>query len=309
MKNIIFPVVIVGMIFLTGGCNKSDNASLASLTTQPVTSISVTSAISGGNITSDGGAAVTERGVCWGTSSNPTVADSRTSDGSGTGQFVSTMNALNSSTLYYVRAYATNSAGTAYGNELTFTTVTPQLAELTTAAVTQITGTTAISGGDVTNDGGSDITARGVCWSISHGPTAAGAHTSDGSGKGSFVSNLTGLTAGTTYYVRAYATNTTSTYYGNEVSFTTTSGQSGTSVSIQGMAFIPASITIAVNTTVTWTNNDAVTHTVTSDTPLFNSGNMAGNGSGTFSFTFTSAGTFPYHCSIHPDMTATVIVQ
>ena len=222
MKNIIIPVIIVGMIFLTGGCKKSDNASLASLTTQAVSSISVTSATSGGDITSDGGAAVTERGVCWGTSSNPTVADSRTSDGSGTGQFVSTLNALNSSTLYYVRAYATNSAGTAYGNELTFTTVTPQLAELTTAPVTQITGTTAISGGDITNDGGSDISARGVCWSISHGPTPAGTHTSDGSGKGSFVSNLTGLTSGTTYYVRAYATNTTSTYYGSEVSFTTT---------------------------------------------------------------------------------------
>jgi plastocyanin len=92
----------------------------------------------------------------------------------------------------------------------------------------------------------------------------------------------------------------------------TTQGNSG-AVSIQNMAFSPSSITVAVNTTVTWTNNDNVTHTVTSNTGVFNSGNIgnAGNygGGGTFSYKFTSAGTFPYHCSIHPAMTGTVVVQ
>lgn len=78
-------------------------------------------------------------------------------------------------------------------------------------------------------------------------------------------------------------------------------------VYIQGMAFSPATLTVNVNTTVKWTNKDDVSHTVTSDSPLFDSGSLAN--SGTFSFMFTSAGTFNYHCSLHPSMTAKVIVN
>ena len=81
------------------------------------------SATGGGTITSDGGASVTERGVCWSTAHNPTISDSKTSDGMGTGTFTSSISGLNSVTTYYVRAYATNSAGIAYGNEITFTTL------------------------------------------------------------------------------------------------------------------------------------------------------------------------------------------
>ena len=147
MKSKYFTAAIIGLVILAIGCKKSDNTMLPSLTTQAVSGITVNSAVSGGSITSDGNAAISERGVCWSTSNNPTIADARTSDGSGTGDFVSNLNALSASTIYYVRAYATNSVGTAYGNEVSFTTVTPQLAELTTAQVTQITGTTAVSGG------------------------------------------------------------------------------------------------------------------------------------------------------------------
>jgi plastocyanin len=78
-------------------------------------------------------------------------------------------------------------------------------------------------------------------------------------------------------------------------------------VLIQNMAFNPSSITIAKHTSIKWTNKDSNTHTVTSNSGLFNSGNLS-NG-GTFSFTFDSAGTFNYHCAIHSSMTATVIVQ
>jgi plastocyanin len=78
-------------------------------------------------------------------------------------------------------------------------------------------------------------------------------------------------------------------------------------VTIQNFAFSPATITVTVGTTVTWTNNDGATHTVTSDTGVFDSGNMA-NGK-TYSRTFSQAGTFTYHCTIHPNMKATVIVQ
>lgn len=98
--------------------------SLATVTTTPISDTTGVSAVSGGNITSDGGSAVTARGIVWGTSPAPTVSlATKTTDGSGSGQFSSKMEGLSKSTKYYVRAYATNTAGTAYGNELSFTTL------------------------------------------------------------------------------------------------------------------------------------------------------------------------------------------
>jgi len=95
-------------------------------------------------------------------------------------------------------------------------------AELTTTAITGVTTNSASSGGSITSDEGSAVTARGVCWNTGGSPTIADSKTTDGSGMGSFTSSLTSLTGGTTYYVRAYATNSLGTAYGNEVSFTTT---------------------------------------------------------------------------------------
>ena len=96
-----------------------------------------------------------------------------------------------------------------------------QLATLTTSAVSSLTSISATSGGNITDDGGANITTRGVCYSINTNPTTADNITNDGNGTGSFTSNLSGLTASTTYYVRAYATNSAGTAYGNELSFTT----------------------------------------------------------------------------------------
>jgi hypothetical protein len=95
------------------------------VTTTAPSDITSTTAKSGGNVTSDGGAAATSRGVCWNTSPNPTTAGSHTSDGTGTGTFTSILTGLSPGTLYHVRAYATNSEGTAYGDDLTFTTTNP----------------------------------------------------------------------------------------------------------------------------------------------------------------------------------------
>jgi hypothetical protein len=184
-----------------------------------VTAITTISATSGGNITTDGGAAVTARGVCWSTSPNPTIADSKTSNGSGTGSFTSSISGLTHNTKYYVRAYATNSTGTSYGQEVTFTTLSG-IVSLTTS-VTAITAISATSGGNITNDGGAEVTARGVCWSTFPNPTIADSKTSNGSGMGLFSSSILGLSSGTTYYVRAYATNLIGTSYGNQVNFTT----------------------------------------------------------------------------------------
>ena len=190
------------------------------LTTAAITLISGNSATGGGNVTVAGGAVVTERGICFGKNHQPTVSDSKVTNGTGTGAFVSSLTGLKGNTIYYVRAYAKNSAGTGYGPEVTFTTLV-DLPVVTTTAVTAITKVSANSGGEVTYDGGGTVTARGLAWGTTANPTIAGTTISGGAGLGVFVSNLTGLTLFTTYHVRAYATNSAGTAYGNDVQFTT----------------------------------------------------------------------------------------
>ena len=176
-------------------------------------------ATTGGNVTFAGGLTVTERGVCWNTTGNPTIADNHIASGSGLGAFTITLTALTPATTYYIRAYAINSHDTAYGNEDTITTLT--LPTVLTAAISNVYVTTATCGGNVTDDGGATVTARGVCWSTTLWPTTADSHTTDGTGAGSFISSITGLSASTKYYVRAYATNSVGTAYGDTVSLTT----------------------------------------------------------------------------------------
>ena len=347
-------------------------------TLYPTQDVTQTSATSGGNVTSDGGSPVTVRGVCWSaTSGTPDTNGSHTRDGSGTGSFNSYLTGLQAGTMYHVRAYATNSAGTGYAGDFVFFTTpsftlgqnyggglifyldpsgqsglisadqpdqstgaqwgcegndipgchgtaigtgqanttaivngcsdagiaaklcndlvrnyyddwflpslyelnqmylnlkvnnlggfangyywsssegdaldawikdfthgyqfgniakttplhvraarafstTATLPSVTTAAIMNITQNTATGGGNVTSDGGTPVTARGVCWGTSSNPDINGDHTSDAGG--SFVSNLTGMSAKTTYYARAYATNSFGTSYGDQVSFTT----------------------------------------------------------------------------------------
>jgi uncharacterized protein (TIGR02145 family) len=193
-------------------------AQLPVLTTTPVTSIKSTTATSGGTITSDGGDVIVASGICWATTSNPTISGSNTTDGTTTGSFTSNLTGLTASTTYHVRAYATNSAGTAYGNDVSFSTIT--IPTLTTTPVTLITATSAISGGNITANGGDPVTISGICWATSTNPTIANSKTTDGTIIGSFTSSLTGLTQGTIYHVRAYATNGAGTAYGNDLSFT-----------------------------------------------------------------------------------------
>ena len=169
----------------------------------------------GGTVTEDGGFAVTARGVCWSMSPEPTVSNLHSTDGNGLGTFASTLTGLQPSTTYYVRAYATNANGTVYGEQRTVTTPSG-LPTVTTTTATSITSNSAVCGGNVSSDGGFPVTARGVCYSTTPAPTTASPHTTDGSGTGPFVSHLTNLSPGTTYYYRAYATNATGTVYGEE---------------------------------------------------------------------------------------------
>ncbi len=219
LKIIIVFFISAGFIETIQSCKKKET--IPSVTTVSVSGITQTSAVSGGNVTNNGGDEVTARGVCWGTTQNPTTGSNITNDGTGTGAFTSNITGLTANTAYYVRAYATNSEGTSYGGQMSFTTSQIVTATLTTAAITSITSTTAISGGNITANGGGAITSRGVCWNTSTDPTTANNITTDGTGTGSFVSNLTNLQPETTYYVKAYATNSAGTAYGNELNFIT----------------------------------------------------------------------------------------
>jgi uncharacterized protein (TIGR02145 family) len=200
---------------------KKDEPALPSLTTANPSEITQTTVMSGGNIASDGGAEIIVAGICWDISPNPSVKDKHTNDGKGLGSFGSKLTGLTPDTRYYVRAYANNSAGTGYGNEVSFTTSQIVAATLTTADAVSVTANSAISGGDITSDGGDPVTSRGVCWGTGSNPTITGNKTIDGSGPGSFASNITNLEPVTTYYVRAYAANNAGTSYGNEISFIT----------------------------------------------------------------------------------------
>lgn len=198
---------------------------LPTVTTDNVTNITTTTAKCGGNVTNNGGYAVSARGICWNTMGSPDLNDQHTTNGSGNGAFTANLTGLEPYVTYYVRAYATNQVGTSYGEEMSFTTNDGSIT-VTTKSVTDITPTSATGGGEVTVSSGNTfpVTARGVCWGTNHNPSTADSHSSDGSGTGSFTSSITGLTVNTTYYVRAYATNQQGTFYGEEKSFSTTSG-------------------------------------------------------------------------------------
>ena len=206
---------------------------LPTVTTSEVTNISGTKADCRCNVTSEGDFTVTARGVCWSTADNPTIDDSHTVDGGGAGSFTSNITGLTENTTYYVRAYATSSAGTAYGATRTFKTTEYIFPTVTTSEVDYISAITAKCGGEVT-EGDYTVTARGVCWSTADNPTIDDSHTVDGGGAGSFTSNITGLTENTTYYVRAYATSSAGTAYGETMTFETNNPNTFT---VNGVSF------------------------------------------------------------------------
>ena len=139
--------------------------------------------------------------------------------------------------------HVTQAQETAETIVLQFVETLCQLPSVATDAVSNINDSSAICGGEVIADGGGEVIARGVCWSTNANPTVADSYTTDGSGMGSFISILTGLTPNTTYYVRAYATNAAGTTYGNEVDFTTTGIDDPIDVvynySVEDTVFIP----------------------------------------------------------------------
>lgn len=192
------------------------------VTTAAPSDVTATEATTGGEVVSAGESEVTARGVCWSTAPQPDLAGNHTVDSAGTGPFTTFLSGLDPATTYYVRAYATNSQGTAYGSQQSFTTDSmSDVPVVTTKPVTDITAGSAHSGGEVVSEGLSAVTERGVCWSTSPLPDLSDSYSQDGTGAGTFTSQMTRLIPDTTYYVRAYAVNDQGTAYGTEISFNT----------------------------------------------------------------------------------------
>ena len=188
------------------------------VTTTAATGITCTGATLNGSLNPNG--AATTYHFEWGTTTaygNNTPVVSAGSAYANT-NVAAPLTGLTSGITYHFRLVAVSVDGTTNGSDVTFIPCVPAVS---TTAASAITMTTATSGGNVTTDGGSAVTARGVCWSTLANPVVTGNHTTDGAGIGTYVSLITGLTANTLYHIRAYATNGNGTFYGNELSFST----------------------------------------------------------------------------------------
>ncbi|NJK87503.1 MAG: hypothetical protein HC906_17495, partial [Bacteroidales bacterium] len=190
------------------------------INTNSILNITDTSAVIEGRISNDGGSSILFRGVCWSEKPNPDILDYKTYEGKDTGIFSSKIFPLKRVTTYNVRTYAFNDVGISYGQQISFTTQ-PSLPVVKTSSVSNINLTSAISGGEIIDDGGAVILQKGVCWAVHQIPTIEDGISTSGSDPGNFISNITGLNFGTKYYVRAYATNSVGTSYGQEISFWT----------------------------------------------------------------------------------------
>ena len=193
-----------------------------SVSTMGYAKLTATSAELSGEVSDDNGEEITERGFVWvmGTGT-PTTSSSKLPVEGTIGEYTATLTDIEPNQVYSYRAYAINSKGTAYGDVMQLQ-IDVSLPTVTTNDVTGITNTTATSGGVITSDGGGEILAKGVVWSMRSNPTVESSNlTNEGKGSDAFTSSLTDLRSGFTYYVRAYATNVIGTVYGEEKQFTT----------------------------------------------------------------------------------------
>jgi|GEM_PF-1020429 len=195
-------------------------ATLPLLTTTVATDVKGELASSGGTISDDGGAPISARGIVWSTFANPSLSDSKSVDGAGAGTFLGKLINLTPGTNYHYRAYATNAAGTAYGEDRQLTTGTVQLPEVSTMPITSVLFYKASGAATLTSDGGA-MTEVGLVWNTTGNPTLSDSKAIAGNDEGLHNTLLTGLTENFQYYVRAYASNSVGTVYGQQVTFAT----------------------------------------------------------------------------------------
>ena len=188
--------------------------------TLEVTNIEGNQARSGGQIIADGDAQIVSKGICWGTDMFVDTSNFKTTLGPGAGDFIGIMTNLEYNTTYFVAAYAINEAGISYGETLPFQSAA-MIPTVVTSDYRELTSTSVFVWGEITADGGVDITERGICWGTSPEPDISGNKIFETLGNPQFGFTITGLQPGTDYYVRAYATNRSGTGYGEQLSFRT----------------------------------------------------------------------------------------
>jgi hypothetical protein len=191
------------------------------IVTLPVTNISFTSANYEAEVKYDGGVPILERGFCFSTQPNPTVQDNKYLVSRELGVFKLVMTELQPGTLYYVRSFAKNRKGLQYGNQVSFTTVAYTPPIVITQDVDLVTTRSVQANGQISDEGNTPVAERGFCLGQNRNPSVNDRKVDLGSGLGGFSYNFSGLSEGTTYYVRAYAINKKGIFYGEEKNFRT----------------------------------------------------------------------------------------
>lgn len=199
------------------------------------------------NITTDGDNTITQRGFCYAATTGPTTSDNKIIVSGTTGSLSGTITGLTNKTKYYVRAFATNATGTSYSSEISVTTLSG-LPDVETTAITNVLALTADVSGNVVSANGGTITSRGFCYGTTENPTTSNTKVTVTGTTGSMSKTLSSLTPGTTYHVRAYATTSFGTTYGDDKSFTTQTGTI-TFANLASSNVLAASATLSVEIT------------------------------------------------------------
>lgn len=199
----------------------ANDISLPTLTTLHASDITINSAKLGGNITNAGSGNIIERGIVWSTSSNPTIDNHKISNGTGVGKYIISITELADKTIYYARAYATNEKGTAYGDEINFTTVELKTPELSQTNISNIGVSSVTVKSSIRDNGNGTISEQGFCWSTNSVPTINDFKIQKSPIIGEFSSLISSLDDNTQYYVRAYAINQKGVGYGEIAKFST----------------------------------------------------------------------------------------
>jgi uncharacterized protein (TIGR02145 family) len=220
MKITVKISVVILSIFLLYACKK-DKPTPPVVTTRAVTEISPTTATSGGDVINGGGVPIISTGVCWNIYVYPTIENSKTSEGGGLGSFNSSLTQLSPNTLYYIRAYATNSAGTGYGNSVSFTTLGDKPAS-NALNISNIQLNSATLNGSVNPNSLSTTVTFEYGLTTTYGSTAEALQSPvSGDTYVNVSADLSGLTPGTTYHFRIKATNELGTTDSNDLIFKT----------------------------------------------------------------------------------------
>jgi uncharacterized protein (TIGR02145 family) len=220
MKNLT-KLMGSGLLVLLSILHSCKKEEVPTLTTSEVTNITGTTATSGGTITDEGSGTILLRGICWSTTKTPTITDNTTSNGTGIGPFTGIMSGLNEATTYYVKAYATNEAGTGYGKAISFTTLGEAPTALTQFA-TNVTFTTATLLGTVNANYLSTTVTFEYGITTNYGNTIAAPQSPvTGNTSTDLSATISELNAGTTYYFRIKAVNSLGTTYGSDIKFST----------------------------------------------------------------------------------------